>query len=137
MADSKKTLQPEEENTMQEQQQQAGMYMTFEQLQEMMKSMIREMKQEPVKVENTNKIHKRIPAKQDMVKVKLFRDNGKYKDDVFVGLNGKRYMVPRGVEAEVPSGVYEILKNSMSQDEATEQYMRKKAEDWEQKQKTM
>ncbi len=32
------------------------------------------------------------------------------KDDVFVGLNGKTYLIKRGVEVEVPAGVAEILK---------------------------
>ena len=36
------------------------------------------------------------PAKK--VKVKLFKDNGKYKDPVFVAVNGHRFIVPRGVE---------------------------------------
>lgn len=114
-----------------------GMYMNMEQLQEMMKTMIHEMKQDAVRVEDPKKVYKHVAAKQEMVKVKLFRDNGKYKDDVFVAVNGKRYMVPRGVEVEVPKSVYEVLQNSMSQDEATEQYMRKKTEDWEQKEKNM
>ena len=33
------------------------------------------------------------------------------KDDVFVGLNGKRYLIKRGVEVEVPKGVAHILEN--------------------------
>ena len=32
------------------------------------------------------------------------------KDDVFVGLNGKRYLIKRGVEVEVPVGVAKILE---------------------------
>ena len=31
------------------------------------------------------------------------------KDDVFVGLNGKTYLIKRGVEVEVPQGVAKIL----------------------------
>lgn len=33
------------------------------------------------------------------------------KDDVFVGLNGKRYLIKRGVDVEVPKGVAHILDN--------------------------
>lgn len=114
-----------------------GMYLTMEGLQDLMKTMIQEMKKEPMRVGDANKIHTRIKAEQDMVKVKLFRDNGKYKDDVVVSLNGKRYLVPRGVEVEVPKGVKEILDNSMSQDEATEMYVRQKAEEWDKKVKEL
>lgn len=33
------------------------------------------------------------------------------KDDVFVGLNGKTYLIKRGVDVEVPAGVAEILEH--------------------------
>jgi hypothetical protein len=32
------------------------------------------------------------------------------KKDVYVGLNGKSYLIKRGVEVEVPEGVAEILQ---------------------------
>ena len=32
------------------------------------------------------------------------------KDDVYVGLNGKTYLIKRGVEVEVPEGVAKILE---------------------------
>ena len=32
------------------------------------------------------------------------------RDDVFVGLNGKNYLIKRGVEVEVPRGVAKILE---------------------------
>ena len=32
------------------------------------------------------------------------------KEDVFVGLNGKTYLIKRGVDVEVPVGVAEILE---------------------------
>lgn len=33
------------------------------------------------------------------------------KEDVFVGLNGKRYLIKRGVDVTVPKGVANILEN--------------------------
>ncbi len=56
---------------------------------------------------------------KDTVKIKLFRDEGKYKDPLFVGLNGTFYTVPRGVEVEVPVGVAKIIEQSMEAEEAT------------------
>ena len=53
------------------------------------------------------------------VKIKLFKDNGKYKDDMIVGLNGRIWQIKRGVEVEVPWAVAEIIRESLEQDQAT------------------
>ena len=34
------------------------------------------------------------------------------KEDVFVGVNGKNYLIKRGVDVEVPASVAEVLKHS-------------------------
>lgn len=60
-----------------------------------------------------------MESPEKMVKIKLFKDNGKYKDDVFVGLNGRNYQIQRGVEVEVPEGVAEILELSEKMDNET------------------
>jgi len=54
-----------------------------------------------------------------MVKLKLFKDNGRYKDPVYAAVNGESYLVPRGVEVEVPEYIAEVIENSIKQDEAT------------------
>ena len=38
------------------------------------------------------------------------------KDDEYVCLNGKSYLIKRGVEVEVPAGVAEILRHSEQMD---------------------
>lgn len=55
-------------------------------------------------------------AKAKTVKIKLFQDNGRYKDDVFVGINGRTWLIKRGVEVEVPVEVAEVLENSARAD---------------------
>lgn len=55
---------------------------------------------------------------EKMVKIRLFQDGDKYKDDVFVGWNGKDYLIKRGVNVEVPVGVAEIVYRSEKQREA-------------------
>lgn len=45
--------------------------------------------------------------KKVKIKVPLTRTE---KDDVYVGLNGKGYLIKRGVEVEVPYGVAKILE---------------------------
>lgn len=59
-------------------------------------------------------------VKQGMVKIRLFKDNERYKDDVFVGLNGKFYTIKRGVDVEVPVGVAKIIEQSLKQRQATQ-----------------
>ena len=53
---------------------------------------------------------------EEMVKIRLFKDNGRYKDPVFVGVNGRNWMVQRGVDVEVPACVAEVLDHSATQD---------------------
>ena len=53
----------------------------------------------------------------EKVKIKLFKDNGKYKDDVFVAVNGSGMLVPRGKEVEIPRKYAIALMNSERQDE--------------------
>ena len=58
-----------------------------------------------------------------MTKVKLFKDYGEYKDDVFVAVNGESDLIQRGVEVEVPDYIAEVLEHSAQQDEKTQQLM--------------
>ena len=51
------------------------------------------------------------------VKIKLFKDSGKYKDDLFVAVNGKSYQIKRGVEVEVPRNVAEVIAQAQENEE--------------------
>ena len=91
--------------------------LTMTELQEM-------IRQELAKAQEAQPAEKQVlvelpapPAKK--VKVKLFRDNDRYKDPVFVAVNGERYIVPRGVEVEIPEYIYEVLERSMAEDQQT------------------
>ena len=55
----------------------------------------------------------------DTVRIRLFKDNGEYRDDLTVGLNGKMYKIKRGVEVEIPRPVYEIIQRSIESDQKT------------------
>ena len=48
----------------------------------------------------------------ELVTVKLFKDNDKYKDDVFVAVNGGGIIVPRGKEVPIPRKYAIALKVS-------------------------
>ena len=53
------------------------------------------------------------------VRIRLFKDNSRYKGDLFVSVNGVNYKIRRGVEVEVPPAVAEVLEHSQRQDELT------------------
>lgn len=71
------------------------------------------------KKENNMAENKKAAAKQPGVKIRLFKDNTKYKGDVFVSVNGRNYQIRRGEEVEVPAEVAEVLEHSAAQDEIT------------------
>lgn len=50
------------------------------------------------------------------VRIRLFKDNGQYKDDLFVSVNGKTFQIQRGIEVEVPEAVAEVIRRSEESD---------------------
>lgn len=68
---------------------------------------------------------------QELVEIKLFKDNGKYKDDVFVAVNGQAFLIKRGETVKVPRYVKEVLDNSMRQDEYAAKYAEDMADKYE------
>ena len=52
----------------------------------------------------------------ELVEIELFKDNGKYKDDVFVAVNGVGMIVPRGEKVKIPRKYALALEDSMRQD---------------------
>ena len=65
------------------------------------------------------------------VTIKLFKDNGKYRDDVYVAVNDRSYLIKRGVEVTVPRFVEQALKNSLTQDEYVASLVEKLQSDYE------
>ena len=56
---------------------------------------------------------------EELVEIKLFKDTGKYKDDVFVGCNGETIAIKRGERVKIKRKFAEILDNSERQDYET------------------
>lgn len=52
----------------------------------------------------------------ELVEVKLFKDTGKYKDDVYVGVNGENVLIKRGERVKIKRKFAEVLDNSDRQD---------------------
>ena len=59
----------------------------------------------------------------EKVPIRLFKDGAKYKEDVFVAVNGQGYLIQRGIEVMVPRFVAQVLYQSMDQDAATAAFM--------------
>ena len=63
----------------------------------------------------------------ELVEIKLFKDTGKYKDDVFVGCNGETVAIKRGERVKIKRKFAEILDNSEHQDYETAQLIEQKS----------
>ena len=63
----------------------------------------------------------------ELVEVKLFKDNNKYKDDVFVAVNGENCVIKRGERVQVKRKFAEVLDNSDLQDYETSKLIEKKS----------
>lgn len=66
----------------------------------------------------------------EKVTVELFKDSGKYKDDVFVAVNGRGYLIQRGVPVQVPRSVAAVLELSRAQDGQATRFMEQRAEEF-------
>lgn len=58
----------------------------------------------------------------ELVEVELFKDNDKYKDDVFVAVNGVGMIVPRGEKVKIPRKYALAITQSERQDKKTAVY---------------
>lgn len=59
----------------------------------------------------------------ELVEIELFKDNSKYKDDVFVAVNGVGCIVPRGKKVKIKRKYALALEDSMKQDMKTSDFI--------------
>ena len=64
---------------------------------------------------------------EELVEIKLFKDNGKYKDDVFVSVNGETIAIKRGERVKIKRKFAEVLENSDHQDQETARLIEEKS----------
>ena len=58
-------------------------------------------------------------AGEERVAVRLFKDNDKYKGDVFVAVNGQSVLIRRGERVAIKKKFAEVLEQSLDQDQRT------------------
>lgn len=68
---------------------------------------------------------------KDLVDFYAFKDNGKYKDDIIVGINGRFLRIMRGKRVKIPRPYYDVLMQSQEQDAKTASMMETLQEDYE------
>lgn len=66
----------------------------------------------------------------ELVEVRLFKDNNKYKDDVYVAVNGENCVIKRGERVMVKRKFAEVLENSDLQDYETSKLIEKKSSEF-------
>ena len=64
---------------------------------------------------------------EELVEIMLFKDNERYKDDVFVAVNGETCQVKRGVPVKIKRKFAEVIQNSMKQDAETAQLIERES----------
>ena len=79
--------------------------------------------------EKAKKIAEDKARGEELVEIKLFKDTGKYKDDVFVGCNGDTIAIKRGERVTIKRKFAEILDNSERQDYETAELITRNKED--------
>lgn len=67
---------------------------------------------------------------EELVEVKLFKDNDKYKEPVFVGVNGETIAIERGVRVQIKRKFAEVLDNSDKQDYETAKLIERKTDEF-------
>ena len=64
-----------------------------------------------------NKIGNEDPTRR--VQIRLFRDNGRYRDPLYVAVNEYSASIPRGVSVDVPYYVAKHIEEMQMQDDNT------------------
>lgn len=67
------------------------------------------------------------------VEIQLFKDSGKYKDDVYVAVNGENCIIQRGIPVKVKRKFAEVLRQSLAQDNETADMIRELTDAYEER----
>lgn len=70
-------------------------------------------------------------AGEEYVSVRLFKDNGKYKDDLLVCVNGESCLIRRGVTVQIKRKFLWAIQNQMKQDASTANLIQSMSSDYE------
>ena len=71
----------------------------------------------------------------ELVTIELFKDNGKYKDDLLVCVNGESCLIKRGVQVKIKKKFFWAIEQSQLQDKNTARLITEQTEEFRRKQK--
>ena len=57
---------------------------------------------------------------QELIEIQLFKDSRRYKEDLKVFVNGRNWVIQRGVPVKVPRYVALVIQQSQRQDQASD-----------------
>ena len=88
---------------------------------------------------------KKVKATEEVKKVngdtlvpyRLFKDNDRYTDDVFVSVNNERILVKRGVDVMIKKKFADVLDQSQMQDGKTSDFIDEARRDYEEQLKNI
>lgn len=89
----------------------------------------------PTETEIKDEVMANEPARdpgEELVTVQLFKDNGKYRDDLYVAVNGERILIQRGVPVQIKRKFAEVIERSQLQDQQTDAMMQRLSDGYEQ-----
>ena len=85
----------------------------------------------------TNEEQKTDDYWNEEVEIQLFKDGGKYKDDVYVAVNGQNCLIQRGKPVKVKRKFAEVLRQSLEQDNVTADMIRELESEYEERVKQL
>ena len=62
-------------------------------------------------------------AEKKNVRIRLFKDNSRYKGDLFVSVNGKNFLIPKGKKSKVPRYIADEIRRSERARDAFEAFV--------------
>lgn len=68
---------------------------------------------------------------RELVTIRLFKDTGKYTNDLYVNVNDHNYIIKRGVEVKVPRYIADVIANSEKQDRNTAMMIERASNDYD------
>ena len=67
---------------------------------------------------------------EELVEIELFKDGGKYKDDVIVSVNGETIQIKRGEKVKIKKKFALVLDNARKQNKKAADYMNQLSEEF-------
>lgn len=109
--------------------------MTLEEVEAKIAKMLEEAEEKARKIamgikseEFTEAEKREIARGEEYIEVQLFKDNDKYKDDVYVAVGSQNCLIKRGVPVKIKRKFFNVLTQSNEQDLKTAQLIEDKSE---------